>query len=139
MSLTDPIADMLTILRNAVRAKHEQADVRRSQMAGAILNVLKRERFIYDFKTIEDNRQGVLRVYLKPPAGLGEGAGPTMRRLHSIRRVSKPGLRIYAESAKMPRVLNGIGVSVVTTSKGVMTGNEARRNRVGGEVLLTVW
>ncbi len=134
MALTDPIADMLTVLRNAVRAKHERADVKRSKLTARILEVLKREHFIYEFKMVEDNAQGMIRVYLKPPAGAAR-----VRRITQIVRVSKPGLRIYTTSVEIPRVLNGLGLCLVSTSRGVMTGQEARRNRVGGEVLLKVW
>jgi small subunit ribosomal protein S8 len=136
MAITDPIADMLTTLRNANRARHEHTEVRRSKLALAILAVLKRERFLYDFKTVEDETQGRVRVYLKPPPDL-EGA--RIRRIQNIRRISKPGLRIYATRDRIPRVLSGLGVCVVSTSRGIMTGEEARRQRVGGEVLLTIW
>jgi small subunit ribosomal protein S8 len=136
MATTDPIADMLTIIRNANRARHEHAEVRRSKVALAILAVLKRERFVYDFKTVEEDGRGRVRVYLKPPADL-EGA--RLRRIQTIRRISKPGLRIYTTRDRIPRVLSGLGVCVVSTSRGIMTGEEARRRRVGGEVLLTIW
>lgn len=136
MSLTDPISDMITIIRNANRAKHDQADVKRSHFSTAVLEVLKKERFIYDYKPVEDSNQGIIRVYLKPPAGV---EGQRVRRLTAIRRISKPGLRVYATRTAIPRVLNGLGVCVVSTSKGVMTGEQARKNRVGGEVLLKVW
>lgn len=137
MSLTDPISDMLTIIRNAHRARRDRADVKRSKLSANILEVLKRERYIFDYKTVEDETQGLLRVYLKPPAGVT--GTQRVRKITNIQRISKPGLRVYTTSAEMPRVLNGIGICVVSTSKGVMTGEEARRSRVGGEVLLKVW
>ncbi len=137
MALTDPIADMLTILRNGTRAGHSAADVRRSKMAISILEVLKREHFIFDFKIVEGDTQGIIRVYIKAPATMSDA--PRVRRIREIVRVSKPGLRIYASGADMPRVLNGLGLCVVSTSKGVMTGQQARKTRVGGEVLLKVW
>lgn len=137
MALTDPIADMLTILRNATRAGHDAADIRRSKMATSILEVLKRERFIYDFKMVEGNTQGIIRVYIKPPAAITDA--PRVRRIREIVRISKPGLRIYATNAEIPRVLNGLGLCVMSTSRGVMTGQQARKSRIGGEVLLKVW
>ncbi len=137
MALTDPIADMLTILRNATRAGHSAADVKRSKLTTSILEVLKREHYIYDFKMVEGDAQGIIRVYIKAPATMGDA--PRVRRIREIIRVSKPGLRIYATSTEIPRVLNGLGLCVVSTSKGVMTGQQARRGRIGGEVLLKVW
>lgn len=137
MALTDPISDMLTILRNATRAGHDSADVKRSKLSVSILEVLKRERYLYDFKMVESGAQGIIRVYIKPPAALA--GAPRVRRIREIVRVSKPGLRIYAASSEIPRVLNGLGVSIISTSRGVMTGQQARRNRIGGEVLLKVW
>jgi len=137
MSLTDPVSDMLTIIRNANRVKKPRADVKRSKLNKAILDVLKEERYIYDFKTVEDDNQGLLRIYLKSPEGIESPR--RIRRITRIERVSKPGLRVYTSSAEMPRVLNGIGLCVVSTSKGIMTGDRARRSRIGGEVLLKVW
>ena len=138
MALTDPISDMLTIIRNAHRARQVKADVKRSKLSVNILEVLKREHYIFDFKKVEDEtNQGMLRIYLKPPAAAAEGR--RVRKITNIQRVSKPGLRIYTTAAAMPRVLSGIGICVVSTSKGVMTGEQARRSKVGGEVLLKVW
>ena len=136
MSLSDPIADMLTIVRNAVRAKLGQAEINRSGINLAILNVLKKERFIYDYKRIDNNKQGRIKIYIQNPEGLEQRK---LRRIIDIQRVSKPGLRIYAASNQIPKILNGLGVSVLSTSKGVMAGREAKRKQVGGEVLLKVW
>ena len=136
MSLSDPVADMLTCIRNAKRASHPYTSVKKSKLTMAILNVLKNERFIYDFKTIDEGSQGAVRVYLETP----EDMGP--RRVRSIRnlmRISRPGLRVYATVDEIPSVLNGMGLCVMSTSMGVMTGKEARRRKIGGEVLLKVW
>lgn len=136
MSQSDPIGDMLTQLRNANRAKHSEVQVKRSNLTVAILQALKKDSFVYDFKTIEDDKQGMVRVYLKPPSGLDRRR---IRTMTDIQRVSRPGLRIYAQRHNIPRVLNGLGLCILSTSKGVMSGDEARRSRVGGEVLLKVW
>lgn len=136
MSLSDPIGDMLTIIRNATRAKHDEAEAKRSKLTLAILEVLRRERYIHDFKSIEDNKQGKVRIYLRPPLGI---EGRPLRRITQIQRVSRPGLRRYAASGEIPRVLNGLGMCVVSTSRGIMSGDEARRSRVGGEVILKIW
>lgn len=128
---TDPIADMLVRVRNAYAAGHEDVAVPHSKIAVEIANVLKREGYIRD-AAVEGAPRRVLRMYLK----YGQESGPAVR---GIRRISKPGLRRYARSARIPRVLGGLGISILTTSAGVMTDIEARKRRIGGEVLCTVW
>ena len=132
MAMTDPIADMLTRIRNGNQALLERVDMPASRLKVEVAKLLKAEGFIRAFKLVDDGRQGVLRVYLKYGAG-------NDRILQGIRRVSKPGLRVYRKAAKVPAVYNGLGVSVVSTSQGVMTGKEARERRLGGEVLCYVW
>ncbi len=132
MSLTDPIADGLTRIRNANRVKKERLDMPASKMMAQILKILKQEKFIYDYRLIEDKKQGILRVYLKKG---NEPARPIIK----IIRISKPGLRIYTKKESIPTVLNGLGVCVVSTPQGVLSGEEAKRRNVGGEVLLKVW
>ena len=132
MSLTDPIADALTCIRNANRAKKERVDLRASKLMEEIMKILKRERFIYDYRRIEDKRQGVLRVYLKK-------ANEPLRKMSKIVRVSRPGLRIYAKKDTIPTVLSGLGICVLSTPSGLLSGEEARKRSVGGEVLLKVW
>ncbi len=130
--LTDPIADALTRLRNANAAGHEKVDVPSSGLKVEIMRVLKDEGFVSDYKVIDDQRQGILRVYLRYGPG-------NERVLRGIVRTSKPGLRVYAGARKLPRVLSGMGIAILSTSKGVMTEREARRQGVGGEVLCHVW
>ncbi len=132
MSLSDPIADALTCIRNANRAKKERVDLRGSKLMEQILKILKRERFIYDYRRIEDKKQGVLRVYLKK-------ANEPIRKMSKIVRVSRPGLRIYAKKDMIPTVLSGLGICVMSTPSGVLSGEEAKKRSVGGEVLLKVW
>ena len=132
MALTDPIADGLTRIRNANRVKKERLDIPASQMMTQILKILKQERFIHDYRLIEDKKQGVLRVYLKK-------ASESLRPIVKIQRVSKPGLRIYTKKESIPTILNGLGVCVLSTPQGVLSGEEAKRRNVGGEVLLKVW
>jgi small subunit ribosomal protein S8 len=132
MALTDPIADALTCIRNAHRAKKERVDLRRSKLIEEILKILRREKFIYDYRHIEDKKQGVLRVYLKKP-------GQSLRSITRIMRVSRPGLRIYTKKDSIPTVLSGLGVCVLSTPLGVLSGEEAKKKSVGGEVLLKVW
>jgi small subunit ribosomal protein S8 len=130
--MTDPIADMLTRIRNANRAGHEKVDIVSSRLKVEIARILKEEGFIKDYKGLEDKRQGILRVTLK----YGPGNEPALR---GIRRTSRPGLRVYARAAKIPRVMSGLGVAILTTSKGVMTDRKARNQLVGGEILCYVW
>jgi small subunit ribosomal protein S8 len=130
--LTDPIADALTRLRNANAAGHEKVDVPSSGLKVEIMRVLKDEGFVSDYKIIDDQRQGILRVTLRYGPG-------NERVLRGIVRTSKPGLRVYSGTRKLPRVLSGMGIAILSTSKGVMTDREARRQGVGGEVLCYVW
>ena len=132
MHITDPIADMLTRIRNANNAKHDTVDVPASNMKKAIAQILLEEGYIKNFQLIDDGTQGVIRITLKYNAGKEKGlSGP--------RRVSKPGLRVYAGADELPRVLRGLGTAIVSTSKGVMTDKKAREAHVGGEVLAFIW
>ena len=132
MQITDPIADMLTRIRNANSAKHETVDVPASNMKKAIAEILNNEGYIKSYQIIEDGKQGVIRIALK--------YGNNKEKVISgLKRVSKPGLRIYAGAEELPRVLKGLGIAIVSTSKGVMTDKEARKQNIGGEVLAFVW
>lgn len=132
MSVSDPIADFLTSLRNAIRAKHRKVDVPASGLKTEIAKVLLRERYINNFKVIEDTRQGVLRVYLKY-------AGDDASVISGIKRVSTPGRRVYVGKGELPRVMGGLGASIVSTSRGVMTDREARDAGLGGELICLIW
>ena len=132
MSMTDPIADMLTRIRNACHAKHPRVDVPASNLKREVARVLAECRFIANFAHIEDNKQGVLRLYLR----YDRESNSIIR---GLKRVSRPGLRNYSGKGEIPRVLRGLGVAIVSTSKGVMTDREARTAGVGGEVLCNVW
>ena len=132
MHITDPIADMLTRIRNANNAKHDTVDVPASNMKKAIAQILLDEGYIKNFPLIDDGTQGVIRVTLKYNAG-------KEKVISGLRRVSKPGLRVYAGADELPRVLHGLGIAIVSTSKGVMTDKAARAAHVGGEVLAFVW
>lgn len=132
MVMTDPIADMLTRIRNANMVRHEKLEVPASKMKKEIVEILKREGFIRDYEYIEDNKQGVLRVFLKYGAN-------NERVITGLKRISKPGLRVYAKATEVPRVLGGLGIALVSTSKGVMTDKEARQQQIGGEVVAYVW
>lgn len=132
MSLTDPIGDALTCIRNASRARKERVDLRASNLIEEILKILRRERFIHDYRRIDDKKQGVIRVYLKK-------TGEPMRKISKIVRVSRPGLRIYAKKDTIPTVLSGLGLCVLSTPAGVLSGEEAKKRSVGGEVLCKVW
>ncbi|MDQ0209282.1 30S ribosomal protein S8 [Alkalicoccobacillus murimartini] len=132
MVMTDPIADMLTRIRNANLVRHEKLELPASTIKKEIADILKREGFIRDFEYIEDSKQGVIRIFLK--------YGSTNERvITGLKRISKPGLRVYAKSGELPRVLGGLGIALVSTSKGVMTDKDARQQQVGGEVLAYVW
>ena len=133
MQISDTIADMLTRIRNANSAKHETVDIPASNMKKAIAQILVDEGYVKDYKVIEDGKQGIIRIALKY-----QGASRTPV-LQGLRRVSKPGLRIYSSCEDMPRVMKGIGTAIVTTSKGVMTDKAARKENVGGEVLAFIW
>lgn len=132
MQITDTIADMLTRIRNANSAKHDTVDIPASNMKKAIAQILVDEGFAKGFTVIEDGKQGVIRMTLK----YGANKAPVIT---GLRRVSKPGLRIYSNCEDMPKVMKGLGVAIVSTSKGVMTDKKARRENVGGEVLAFVW
>ena len=132
MHITDPIADMLTRLRNASAARHESVDVPASKMKKAIAEILLEEGYIKNFQVVEDGGQGVIKIALKYTA-TGEKA------ITGIRRVSKPGLRVYAPADELPQVLRGLGVAVISTSRGFMTDKQARAAHIGGEVLAFVW
>lgn len=132
MVMTDPIADMLTRIRNANTVRHEKLDVPASKIKIEIADILKREGYIRDYEVIEDNKQGVLRIFLK--------YGPNDERvITGLKRISKPGLRVYAKADEVPKVLNGLGTAIVSTSKGVLSDKEARAQAVGGEILAYVW
>ena len=133
MQISDTIADMLTRIRNANSAKHETVDIPASNMKKAIAQILVDEGYVKDYKVIEDGKQGIIRIALKY-----QGASRTPV-LQGLRRVSKPGLRIYSSSEDMPKVMKGIGTAIVSTSKGVMTDKAARAANVGGEVLAFIW
>ena len=132
MQITDPIADMLTRIRNAGSARHETVDVPNSKMKKAIAEILLEEGYIKSFQLIDDGTQGVIRITLKYLPG-------KEKVITGLRRVSKPGLRVYAGAEELPRVLRGLGIAIVSTSKGVMTDKAARAAHVGGEVLAFVW
>ena len=132
MQITDTIADMLTRIRNANSAKHDTVDIPASNMKKAIAQILVDEGFVKSFTVIEDGKQGVIRMTLK----YGENKTPVIT---GLRRVSKPGLRIYSNCEDMPKVMKGLGIAIVSTSKGVMTDKKARSENVGGEVLAFVW
>ena len=132
MHITDPIADMLTRIRNANNAKHDTVDVPASNLKKAIAQILLEEGYIKNFQLIDDGTQGVIRITLKYNAG-------KEKVLSGLRRVSKPGLRVYAGADELPRVLRGLGTAIVSTSKGVMTDKKAREAHVGGEVLAFIW
>jgi small subunit ribosomal protein S8 len=132
MVMTDPIADMLTRIRNANAVRHDKLELPASNIKKEIANILKREGFVRDAEFIEDNKQGIIRIFLK--------YGPDRERvITGLKRISKPGLRVYAKTNEIPRVLGGLGVALVSTSQGVMTDKEARQNKAGGEVLAYVW
>ena len=132
MQITDPVADMLTRIRNANSAKHESVDVPASNLKKAIAQILLDEGYIKSFQVVEDGTQGVIRIALKYLPG-------KEKVITGLRRVSKPGLRVYAGADELPRVLKGLGIAIISTSKGVMTDKKARANHVGGEVLAFVW
>lgn len=132
MSLSDPIADALTRIRNALRARHETVNVRASKVCEGICLVLKEEGYIEDYKRIEDNKQGLLRVYLKY-GPLGEDV------VTELKRISKPGRRVYSGQSDLPRPLDGLGVAIVSTSQGVLSDKQCREQNVGGEILCTVY
>ena len=132
MTMTDPIADMLTRIRNANVVKHETVDVPASHMKKELSRILLEEGFIRGYDVIEDGKQGIIRIQLK--------YGQTGERVISgLKRISKPGMRVYADKHEVPRVLNGLGISIISTSKGILTDKQARKENVGGEVICYVW
>ncbi len=132
MQITDPIADMLTRIRNANNAKHDTVDVPASNMKKSIAQILQDEGYIKNFQLIDDGTQGVIRIALKYNAG-------KEKVISGLKRVSKPGLRVYAGADELPKVLRGLGIAIISTSKGVMTDKKAREAHVGGEVLAFIW
>lgn len=132
MTMTDPIADMLTRIRNANVVKHETVDVPASNMKKELARILLEEGFIRGYDVIEDGKQGIIRIQLK--------YGQTGERVISgLKRISKPGMRVYADKHEVPRVLNGLGISIISTSRGILTDKQARKENVGGEVICYVW
>ena len=132
MQMSDVIADMLTRIRNANDAKHPTVDIPASKMKESIAKILVAEGYVKSYQIVEDGKQGVIRVTLKYMTG-------KQKVIRGIRRVSKPGLRVYAGYEDMPKVMNGLGVAIVSTSKGIMTDKQARSQKIGGEVLAVVW
>ncbi len=131
MNTTDPVADYLTRLRNAIRARHKRVDIPASNLKRAISKILLEEKYLLGFTEVADKKQGLLRLTLKTTDGINAISG--------LRRLSKPGLRSYAAADELPRVLNGLGIAVISTSRGVMTDKEARKQHVGGEILCEIW
>ena len=132
MQITDPIADMLTRIRNANSAKHDSVDVPASNMKKAIAEILLEEGYIKSYQIVDDGTQGIIRIALKYNADKGKV-------IQGLRRVSKPGLRVYAGADELPKVLKGLGIAIISTSKGIMTDKKAREAKVGGEILAFVW
>jgi len=132
MVMTDPIADMLTRIRNANLVYHESVDIPASNLKKELARILKQEGFIRDYRVIDDGKQGIVRIYLKYGAN-------KQRVISGLKRISKPGRRVYARRDEIPRVLGGLGVAVLSTSRGIMTDKEARKLGVGGEVICYVW
>lgn len=132
MVMTDPVADMLTRIRNANVVKHDKLELPASKLKAEIADILKREGYVRDYEVLEDNKQGVLRIFLKYGA-------QEQRVITGLKKISKPGRRVYAKADEVPRVLNGLGTAIVSTSKGVLSDREARQQAVGGEVLAYIW
>ena len=132
MKITDTIADLLTRIRNASSAKHDSVEIPASNMKKAIVQILVDEGYVKSYTVVEDGKQGVIKVVLK----YSEGKMPVIK---GLRRVSKPGLRIYSNAQELPRVMKGLGVAIISTSKGIMTDRQARSENLGGEVLAFVW
>ena len=132
MVMTDPIADFLTRIRNANQAKHEVLEVPASNIKKGIAEILKREGFVKNVEVIEDDKQGIIRVFLK----YGQNGE---RVITNLKRISKPGLRVYSKREDIPKVLNGLGIAIISTSEGLLTDKEARQKNVGGEVIAYVW
>lgn len=132
MVMTDPIADLLTRIRNANIVRHEKLELPASNIKKEVAEILKREGFIRDVEFIEDDKQGIIRIFLKYGSN-------NERVITGLKRISKPGLRVYAKANEVPKVLNGLGIAIVSTSQGVLSDKEARAKQVGGEVLAYVW
>jgi len=132
VSLSDPISDMLTVLRNANRAKKEKVDIPASKLKMEIIKIFKNEGYIKNFKLIEEGIRSYIRIYLKYTQ-----AGDSI--IHNMKRVSKPGLRVYRRRSELPRIFNGYGTTIISTSKGVLTDKKAREQNVGGEVICYIW
>ena len=132
MTMTDPIADMLTRIRNANTVGHETVEIPASKMKKAIAEILKEEGYITDFEVIEDDKQGMIKVTMKYGAN-------KERVISGIKKISKPGLKVYAKAGEVPKVLGGLGIAIVSTSKGIVSDKEARKLGVGGEVICYVW
>jgi small subunit ribosomal protein S8 len=132
MSMTDPVADMLTRIRNALIARHDRVDIPASKTKTAIARILKEEGFVKNYKVVKDSGQGVLRVFLR----YSEGNAPVIK---GLQRVSRPGRRVYVKADEIPPVLSGLGVGIVSTSKGIMSDRDARQQNVGGEMMCSVW
>lgn len=132
MVMTDPIADLLTRIRNANMVRHEKLEVPASNIKKGVAEILKQEGFVRDVEYIEDSKQGIIRIFLKY-------GSDNERVITGLKRISKPGLRVYAKANEVPKVLNGLGIAIVSTSQGVLTDKEARAKQVGGEVLAYVW
>ncbi len=130
--MTDPIADMLTRIRNANSVYHDKVEIPASKIKRAIVEILKLEGFVKDYEMVSDNKQGVLRVSLKYGAN-------REKVITGIKRISKPGLRVYAKGDQLPRVLGGLGIAIISTSKGIMSDKQARKEGLGGEVIAYVW
>ncbi|NLM52683.1 MAG: 30S ribosomal protein S8 [Firmicutes bacterium] len=132
MTMTDPIADMLTRIRNANMVKHESVEIPGSKIKLAIADILKKEGFVKDYEYKEDGKQGIIKIYLK--------YGPNREHvITGLKRISKPGLRVYARKDQLPKVLGGLGIAIISTSQGIMTDKAARKAGVGGEVLCYIW
>lgn len=132
MSLSDPVANMLTVIRNANTVKKEKVDIPSSKLKMEIIKIFKNEGYIKNFKLIDEDKKSYIRVYLKYTLA-GEGV------IHNLKRVSKPGLRIYRKKHELPRIFNGFGTSIISTSKGVLTDKKAREKSVGGEIICYIW
>ena len=132
MQITDTVADLLTRIRNASSAKHDSVEIPASNMKKAIVQILVDEGYVKNYTVVDDGKQGIIKVNLK----YGEGKTSA---INGLRRVSKPGLRIYSNAEELPRVLKGLGIAIVSTSRGIMTDRQARKENVGGEVLAFIW
>jgi small subunit ribosomal protein S8 len=130
--MSDPIADMLTRIRNANIVRHETVEIPASKIKKEIAEILKQEGFIRDAEYVQDNQHGIIRVFLKYGSN-------NERVITGLKRISKPGLRVYAKSQEVPRVLGGLGIAIISTSKGIMTDKQARQTKAGGEVICYVW